>query len=83
MAGMVVRIARSEGWETSPRGVHYFFPQGDYTVPDQMPDDIARRCLNSGIGIEVRTKATKPQNKANGRPRKKKHSKTATGKQRS
>jgi len=59
----VIRIARSEGYEISPRGVRSFYPAGDYKVPGDMPPEIARRCLESGIGQEVQTKADKPENK--------------------
>lgn len=72
----VVRVARSEGYEVAPRGVRQFYPQGDYKVPDEMPADIARRCLESGIGTAIRTKATKPETKT----RKKKPSKVKPGK---
>ena len=51
-----IRIARTEGYEISPRGVTQFYPQGDYSIPDQMPPDTARRCLDSGIGVAIRGK---------------------------
>ena len=51
---MKIRIARPEGYEFTHRVTgHHHFPQGDYAVPDQMPADIARACLNSGIGAEI------------------------------
>ena len=63
MIDLTVRIARRAGYEVSPRGVRHFYPAGDYQVPTDMPLDIARRCLESGVGKEVRTKASKPENK--------------------
>ncbi len=80
MTHTVIRIARPEGYQVSPRGVHAFFPQGDYKVPEEMSADIARRCLESGIGREIRSKDSKPETKR--RPAKKKRSKTGTGKKR-
>ncbi len=61
-------------------GAHFFYPQGDYRVPEEMDPDHARRCLDSGIGTEVRTKQTKPETKK--KTGKKKPSKTGTGKKR-
>ncbi len=78
MTTSVVRIARPEGWETSPKGAHFFYPQGDYKVPEDMEPEHARRCLASGVGIEVRTKASKPETKK--KTGKKKPSKKRTGK---
>ena len=78
MTTSVVRIARSEGYSVSPRGVHLHFPQGDYRVPDDMPADVARRAIESGIGTEVRTKDTKPETKRRA-PRKKKRALSAKG----
>ena len=74
-----VRIARSEGYEISPRGVRQFYPQGDYTVGVDMPLDAARRCLESGVGVEVRTKATPLETKAPAPKKKKRTSKKAGG----
>jgi hypothetical protein len=56
--------------------VRQFFPAGDYKVPDDMSPEVARRCVEAGIGKDVRTKATKPENKLV----KKKRSKTVNGK---
>lgn len=76
MDAKVIRIVRREGWSCSPLGVFTHYPQGDYQVPDDMPPELARRCLNSGIGIAVQKKR---ETKA-GPARKKKHSATKTGK---
>lgn len=69
---MTYRIKISREWSCFPRGgPEAKFAAGCYTVPDQISDYLAQRCLHSGIGKllehEEHVKRPAPQNKMRGR----------------
>ena len=77
----IIRITREQGYDITDRVTGYHqFPPGDYRVPDQMPANIARQCVASGCGVELKKPADR-ETKA--KPRKKKRRSTAAGKKRS
>lgn len=84
MTTRTVRVTRRQGYQISPAGAFYNYPQGDYKVPDEMPPTHAQRAIESGCAIEIRTSKTRPETKTKNAKKparnKKKRSKAATGK---
>jgi hypothetical protein len=66
---MGYRIFIARGWACSHRGAAAVeYKPGEYTVPEEMPEHLAQRCLREGRGrIATDVKGPAPFNKA--RPR--------------
>ena len=64
------------------------FNQGDYIVPDEIPEAAARGAIDAGVGVEIPEKGARdiqaqapPDNKSSDKPAGKKSSKRANVKQ--